>query len=756
MDTNLQQQIKEVLKKNNIKKVIENKDFHFQKAVNKYNEFIAYDIGEGTLDGIVEDLNKIGEFNFNKLLSYYDDEYEEYKFLKIIGQLISYLDSKAANKHEYNEYEDKRVVSTPFVRQNKWVEHLLNYKKHRNLEQLSDNIANSLRYIIDPENNINIVSPVHQQLISLILFKRNDYIDNFADIVKEEFTQFDIKPVNPNNLTDIYSSILYSSEIRKLWDNDKRIWKVSHGNNGEFNENEKETYLKENIIAVHKDTGRSQGQNFTDKMKVGDYFYLCYGSQKIVALGVVSSDAKPLEDKDDGWMERKYILIKKSISDDRYEGVKKGWTPNYNSTCMEIKDQELNVFQQNILGPYFDLSIKELMEQTIEDLQGDEYEEIQPIIDEFHGQQMKPEGAKENDYEHEDLNIILYGPPGTGKTYNSTYYAVSIIEGRDPVVVKEEPYVNVKAKYKDYMKKGQIAFCTFHQSYGYEEFIEGIKPIIAKEHTNKEELKAKGEIQYKIEDGILKEISEKAKGNYKENYIIIIDEINRGNISKIFGELITLVESSKRIGKEEEIYVTLPYSKEPFGVPSNLYILGTMNTADRSIALMDTALRRRFKFIEIEPETSIFKKMNDNKQLVIEGVDIKKMLDTINKRIEVLYDREHMIGQAYFMELLHNKTIDKLSDVFENKIIPLLQEYFYDDYEKIRLILADNQISIENMQFVIKENIDAALFGDNSEVDLIEDMATYRINTDALTNPMAYIKIYDKILSRNGDMPDEE
>ncbi len=751
MDSNLQDKIKKILNKEEIKRVINNRDFQFQKAVDKYKEFISYDIDNSTLDGIIENLNAIGEFNFNKFIGQYDDEFEEYKFLKIIGQLISYLDSKAANKHEYNEYKDKRVVSSPFVRQNKWVENLLNYKKNSDINQLTDNISNSLKYIIDPISNINIVSPVHQQLISLILFKRNDYIDNFAEIVKEEFEELDINPANPMNLTDIYSSILYCSEIRKFWDNDKRVWKVSHGNNGEFSEDEKVKYLRKNIIAVHKDTGRSQGQNFTDKMKLGDYFYLCYGSQRVVALGIVSSNAEPLEGKPEGWMKRKYILIKKSISNERYEGVKKGWTPNYNSTCMEIKDPELNVFQQNILRPYFDLSIKELMEQSIEELQDEEYQEIPTTIaDEYEG--INQDGSIKDFYKHEDLNLILYGPPGTGKTYNSTYYAVSILEQRDPVIVKEESYNNVKHKYNDYMKKGQIAFCTFHQSYGYEEFIEGIKPIVVEKANDQ-----KGEIQYKIEDGIFKEMCERARKNTKENYIIIIDEINRGNISKIFGELITLVEPSKRLGNSEEIYVTLPYSKKPFGVPSNLYIIGTMNTADRSIALMDTALRRRFKFIEVEPETNIFKKMNDNKPLIVENIDIKKMVDTINKRIEVLYDREHMIGQAYFMELLNSKTIDKLSDIFENKIIPLLQEYFFDDYEKIRLILGDNQVNEENMQFVTKEGIDMTLFGSSSEMDIIEEKATYNINTDALTNPMAYIKIYNSNLFKgSGDELNEE
>jgi len=171
-----------------------------------------------------------------------------------------------------------------------------------------------------------------------------------------------------------------------------------------------------------------------------------------------------------------------------------------------------------------------------------------------------------------------------------------------------------------------------------------------------------------------------------KNYILIIDEINRGNISKIFGELITLIEPSKRIGADEEIKVKLPYSNDDFGVPQNLYILGTMNTADRSIALMDTALRRRFEFIEMLPDLEV---LND---LLVDGINIKLMLEKINQRVEYLYDRDHTIGHSYFISLKENATLEELENIFKNKIIPLLQEYFYDDWEKILMVLGNGFI----------------------------------------------------------------
>jgi len=207
-------------------------------------------------------------------------------------------------------------------------------------------------------------------------------------------------------------------------------------------------------------------------------------------------------------------------------------------------------------------------------------------------------------------------------------------------------------------------------------------------------------------------------------YILIIDEINRGNISKIFGELITLIELSKRIGADEEIKVQLPYSNEEFGVPKNLYIIGTMNTADRSIALLDTALRRRFEFIEMIPQAKRLKKVED--------IDLEKMLEIMNKRIEYLYDKDHTIGHSYFMEV---KTLQELKEVFLKKIIPLLEEYFYDDYEKIKLVFNNNG-------FVKKDDSYKTLFSKFSN-GYEEAKTIYKINKNSLDDVKNYIEIYE-------------
>jgi 5-methylcytosine-specific restriction enzyme B len=438
--------------------------------------------------------------------------------------------------------------------------------------------------------------------------------------------------------------------------------------------------------------------------------------------------------------------------------------------------------------------------------------------------------------EFQPLNQILFGPPGTGKTFNTINKAIEIIENR--VLSSEEleskNRTALKDKFEEYKKAGQIEFVTFHQSYGYEEFVEGIKADLDSD-----------EIKYKLEEGIFKKLANLAELNYKKstatieakkdfttlfkeqildkliddeklkistpkkhffitevnektiffekaegqtdhslsirtlkeiyesgknekikgglsvyyepilnlllqnslfdkvdeeplkNHILIIDEINRGNISKTFGELITLIEPSKRIGADEEIKVKLPYSNDDFGVPQNLYILGTMNTADRSIALMDTALRRRFEFIEMLPDLEV---LND---LEVEGINIKLMLGKINQRVEYLYDRDHTIGHAYFMSLKENSSLEELENIFKNKIIPLLQEYFYDDWEKIRLVLADNQKE-ENYQFIKAKKYDIkSLFG-NENIDLLDDeeQKIYEINKEAFGKIETYVKIY--------------
>lgn len=488
------------------------------------------------------------------------------------------------------------------------------------------------------------------------------------------------------------------------------------------------------------------------------------------------------------------------------------------------------------------------------------------------------------------LNQILYGPPGTGKTYNTINKALEILG----VETQGKSRAELKAQFDEFRQNGQIEFVTFHQSFSYEEFVEGIKPIFKKKNENEKtdkmeyeiadgvfkkickaaqeiinlkkdfypafykELKEKGPITY---DNITFEIDEKVtseatnkefkSGNitiyssklesilnniealdneklddiieqkitpeqqykkdniwrykaiiryyfdeylprHRHNYILIIDEINRGNISKILGELITLIEPSKRIGADEELRVSLPYSANEFGggkgfgVPSNLYIIGTMNTADRSIALLDTALRRRFEFVEMMPQPELLKNIwivkdteqRDNENLVIrknrmEELDeymgeksncLYKILDSINNRIEFLLDREHTIGHAFFFEKAkfyqsdkygewYELTLESLKEIFVKKIIPLLQEYFYDDYAKIDAVLNGNKM-IEITEVKV-----SSLFSKKDKDLELDDKKIYKITpfeNEIWDNPQTYKNIYGGKESNSQEISENE
>lgn len=451
------------------------------------------------------------------------------------------------------------------------------------------------------------------------------------------------------------------------------------------------------------------------------------------------------------------------------------------------------------------------------------------------------------------LNQILYGPPGTGKTYNTIDKALEILCERGEIDSIPQERDDKKVLFDKFIEQGQISFVTFHQSYGYEDFVEGIRPRLSGEN---DESQVSEKMEYEIKDGIFKRMCKKANENYEKSqktkeqikqdmelddlikayvdyvreqcdkrdyvslkdehintnkniidvqsyktgnfsfivaigfdtkkdyltkdkiksnyekfknneiksweniieiddkytkklyfsllkrlkefenkkhenftesntenidnrlkpYILIIDEINRGNISKILGELITLLEPSKRKGESEALEVTLPYSQEPFSVPQNLYIIGTMNTADRSIALLDTALRRRFEFIEMMPDSSVLE--NES----CDGVDLCRLLDSINKRISFLLDREHQIGHSY---LLNVNSFENLRAAFSKKILPLLQEYFYDDYAKINAVLNNNEMIKSQTQQDLGIKLDDEFVDSQKKVWSITDSSSW-------------------------------
>ena len=240
-------------------------------------------------------------------------------------------------------------------------------------------------------------------------------------------------------------------------------------------------------------------------------------------------------------------------------------------------------------------------------------------------------------------NILLYGPPGTGKTWLVTQFA------------------------KAFTEPNKVEMVTFHQSFAYEEFVEGIKP------RNDE----KGQIFYRVEPGVFKSICQRALADPDGKYLLVIDEINRANIAKVLGELITLIEDDKRLGGDNTLQVRLPYSGDVFGVPKNLTILGTMNTADRSIALLDLALRRRFTFVEMPPDPTLL-------SADVAGVNLQNLLARLNRRIAALLDPDHQIGHSYLMGI---ETEADLHFAWHHRVLPLLQEYFHHDGERMQAVV---------------------------------------------------------------------
>ncbi|MDE1263080.1 McrB family protein [Vibrio aestuarianus] len=622
------------------------------------------------------------------------------------------------------------------------------------------------------------------------------------------------------------------------------IWKVSHG----FNEIPEEAsfWLDQNsYITVHRDTAKSQGTRFIKEVQIGDIVSLSRsGYLKAlvrVKSDVVSDDSSPLGEE---WSLRRYELVKMLPELKKYTGLNKGWAPNYNNTLGKVytQKQDVALFTKNILEPYYSMSLNDLLGK--DDSDG----ELQVI------------GNINNQSINSPLNQILCGPPGTGKTYHTIEAAVkaAVPEEYVKLGINSELGPNKTQRkqltemYKALSDAGRIRFVTFHQSYGYEEFVEGLsakteneqisyyekdgvfKKIVedAKKHreakTTEEKqdfdtlwnrfmdnlslaesgvkvdtirtffmvtdvdnntirfekdkgdsmhsmsiktLKAAFNDEREIKGGLnpyysalikhLKSLAQacnEVKTN-RQNYVLVIDEINRGNISKIFGELITLIEPSKRKGANEEIELILPCSGDSFSIPDNLYIIGTMNTADRSLAMMDTALRRRFDFKEMMPAPTLFNQKKIEWQK--ESIDLEQLLTKLNQRIEALYDREHTLGHAFFFPAYnaakageHQQAFELLTLAFKNKIIPLLQEYFHDDWSKIALVLGDNQkLNAEDKtatdyQFVIQQMIDyPSLFGAGYETDNF-GVDEYRFklaneNNYVWSRALAYVAIYE-------------
>lgn len=645
---------------------------------------------------------------------------------------------------------------------------------------------------------------------------------------------------------------------RQIWEawgqKNLAIWKLSHGDQP-FTPAERQTFMDDLKVAVHKDTGKEQGKKFA-KAPVGTLFFLCHGNSP-QRIGQFTSVAIPC-DKGDGWLQRDYRLLKPAIRTDRYTQNSKYWSPQGNSTFSQVGAHDLPEFETTFLKPYFGTDLAELAALSGEFIEaaslGDGMSPTKPA--QAFGVDAKPIDTC--------FNRIYYGPPGTGKTYTLMQLlkrdyepqaaSITTEEWRTQIIAEkvavlkwwegaaaalydlggkatvpalaDHPFIKAiaatknrtqgikqtlwgtlqhhtvessatvntklrmspsifdknadsawqfagdwqdacadlialvnqfKAGHQDAAAVQRYSFVTFHQSYGYEEFVEGLRPVLNGDTEA-------GEVEYEIRPGAFKELCRKARQAPAQRFAMVIDEINRGNISKIFGELITLIEPDKRDpldGCKPPLELTLAYSGEKFSVPANVDIIGTMNTADRSLALLDTALRRRFDFVPLLPDTRAVKDADDPHSAPLAGlvvttsvgaIDVRQMLERINERIEALYDRDHCIGHAYLTTLADvndgEVRFEKLTDIFRNRIVPLLEEYFFEDWRKIRLVLGDNQ-KPDPAQFITESDTHeqdlSDLFGNNHGLDRYATKRRYQSQPSAFSNPAAYLGIYQSL-----------
>lgn len=672
---------------------------------------------------------------------------------------------------------------------------------------------------------------------------------------------------------------------RYLYLNGNRIYKISHGMFSKHNDF-KDSGLwqeleKRKWICMNEGTGKNRGNNFANVVNVGDFVYLCYGGEELGMIGRIVSDPKPLPDLmkesinrlNEPWIYREVEELfkpkRKWLASDM-KAHTSVFMPSGYSTFAEIPLDKIDWVSTNLFIPYYNVSV-------IGHEPTDEEDDINTETEILNsGEVNAPQ------------NIILYGPPGTGKTYHTITHAVAIIEEADFETIASEERDEVRRRFDVYVTEGKIVFTTFHQSLGYEDFIEGIKPVAPGEATEN--------IQYEVKDGIFKKLATNAAftiaqdleqpedgylksfdlvydayiaqvseqldkgekvtlasksdgtlivdsisdfGNllvkhseetrtytvsknrlskldaafpnldevsniYKafrsviggsnasaywavlnairelepmkieanldaydysaqksvvqsiptidfgkakgKPFVLIIDEINRGNIAQIFGELITLIEPDKRMGLNEGLTVTLPYSEETFGVPHNLHIIGTMNTADRSVEALDTALRRRFSFKHLVPEP-------ERLEPTIEGIDLELMLTAMNDRLSILKDNDHTIGHAWFMENNVDKDVEWLKGIFGNKIFPLLQEYFYGDYEKIGLVLGE--------QFFEKANkVDTKVFAlfkkGNNQAQHYAQAWQYKLKAAVDLKEEDFTSIYEGNTSTSSESDEDE
>jgi 5-methylcytosine-specific restriction protein B len=812
-----QETLNYIVSKDDIKSIILDNDFYFQKGANILRRWLDMELAsemENKLLQLANDYRRIQEE------AKHDNELNQ--IIDLLFEIIAYCDTKAKDKNQYNEYEDKRCLGMAFVRMNSWVKHLIIFKLNRS-DLGNGSTKNAFNYLLDPANNATILSEGHRKLVVENLMQKEFDSSTFVNDLKSYFASYSLETKNPNNYTHLLSRIIYS--ISSEW-KEEVVALMASDNTGWHDEHIEE--LENCDAGIIWNSKRPSGTNETLKflraiIQEGNSFNLYY-----CTAGNVNYKATVID-----FVEDQTQLDEKKWHD-KFKDILYYYR-NFDEYSDDNKKARI-VFLIEDLKKIRPISVSEFKFYNGYDMP--RQDNLSPVKEEPQIIIAEDDKNPTEDYKelHSPLNQILFGPPGTGKTYQTINKALELIGERIEGKTRQE----IKELFELKRKEGQIVFTTFHQSMSYEDFIEGIKPetfenqvvytikngifksicqaaltpnqigfdrayealkkrlievdlLNLKTPTGKEfaislnsndnltlytgskkekqgsltkeniQKQINGEEKFRGWDGYFKSIVEYLKSDFgyselktqNKNYVLIIDEINRGNVSQIFGELITLIEEDKRLGKSEALEVILPYSKETFGVPSNVYIIGTMNTSDRSVEALDVALRRRFSFEEIPSRY-------DLQELAYEfaGVKTNNLLKTINIRIEKLLDKDHKIGHSYFI-LNGEKEIERrLLASFYKNIIPLLQEYFFGDYGKIGLVLGDGFVKIKNWDvdegaFAYFNHESAADFEERPIYEIIDyrnpDHGHILLNSDSQRIEMTFSKAIKRLMNQDID-----
>lgn len=637
--------------------IMSESDFWYQKSIDAWEQWKNMYISD-------EELRDLLSMKYDDFCNSNNPMIVEVR--KNLFTAVAYFDAKSKNKSLYNEYEDKRTIARAGIRQDDWVSRLLKYK--RNSTDLTPGIKNLIDYLNNPRENFPIISELHKKKIYHYFIGEDTVPYSTAQFNSAmcEYLHGKIECVNRDNYTAAAARLIYS--LRTEWD--EKPSEVIKGLLAHETDDVWKQQLQKKIgngkacvwwhtLPVHcQKEIMDQLARIIDDGGGFDFYYIKNNKAQYKARVIDFATAENYNEKYGEWKEENPHDIEENLS---------GYDDGRHSAAIvflidkfcELKEQ-INV--DNFIrykNMRYDkrkgiAAFTKIINENIKNMQDKYKEDIKDLVRLLLAEK----------------NLILQGAPGTGKTYNSAVIAVALIDGslnsEDidlPIDVSD--HKQVMERYQELINVSQIAFSTFHQSMDYEDFIEGLRPKVEN-----------GQIIYDIKKGIFKKICEAAEKEPEKNFVLIIDEINRGNVSKIFGELISLIEKDKREDKESihSLTATLTYSDEPFGVPANLYILGTMNTTDRSTGTLDYALRRRFVFKTMKADEQIVNAQEE------EIAEIALPLFSQVKEFIIKYNsgdmdiEDLMIGHSYFLA----SNVEQLQNNIEYKIKPLIKEYIND------------------------------------------------------------------------------